>query len=67
MKEEKLDEVMNTKRAKGVGCRFFGSVLVFTGLLGSMVSLKTGIGAGYFDYMLLISGAALLLVGSLRK
>lgn len=67
MKEENLDEAISAKRAKGVGCRFFGSILVFTGLLGFMVTLKTDLSTGYFDYALLCSGAVLLLAGSLRR
>ena len=67
MKEENIDEAITAKRAKGVGFRFFGAILVFTGLLGLLVTLKTGLSTGAFDYILLISGAVLLLAGSLRK
>jgi len=55
------------RRPRGVGCRFFGSILIFTGLLNSMVALKAELSGSTIDYALLISGAALMVFGSIRK
>jgi len=67
MKTDTHGKAEAERKTKGVGCKFFGSILLFTGLLNSLVAFKSGLSRGRVDNALLISGAALLIIGSLRK
>ncbi len=67
MNNEKKDKTNSAKRQKGVGWRFFGAVLLFTGLLNTMITLKGNLPSDPFNYVLLISGTFLMLLGYLRN
>jgi len=54
------------KRTIGAGSLIFGSMLLFTALLDTMFSFKTGISGGIFNYIIFAGGAVLLLNGFLR-
>jgi len=51
----------------GAGSLIFGSMLLFTALLDTMFSFKTGISGGLFNYIIFSGGAVLLLNGLLRS
>jgi len=55
------------KRTIGAGSLIFGSMLLFTALLDTMFSFKTGISGGIFNYIIFSGGAVLLLNGLLRS
>lgn len=48
---------------RGAGASFFGFVLVSTGLLNTMLSLKAGQSMGLFSYLPIILGAVFILAG----
>lgn len=52
------------KPERGAKQRFGGSVLLFVGFLDAAMALKTGEGAGWFDYALIACGALLLVAGA---
>jgi len=58
------DEIKRVGRA---GSLIFGSMLLFTALLDTMFSFKTGISGGLFNYIIFSGGAVLILNGLLRS
>ncbi len=52
--------------AGGAGSLIFGSMLLFTALLDTMFSFKTGVSGGLFNYIIISGGAIVLLNGLLR-
>ncbi len=65
---QKIDESgEGKKRTIGAGSLIFGSMLLFTALLDTMFSFKTGISGGIFNYIIFSGGAVLLLNGILRS
>ncbi|MFQ5479736.1 MAG: hypothetical protein ACE5DW_00470 [Thermodesulfobacteriota bacterium] len=67
MNNKTKDKTISTKKVRGVGWRFFGAILLFTGLLNTMITLKADLSADPFNYALLISGGALMFLGHLKN
>ncbi len=67
MRTEDNGRARGAKGARGIVSLIFGSMLLFTGLLDTMFAFKTGIAGGTFNYIIIISGAVLLLTGLLRS
>jgi hypothetical protein len=64
MPDDKTDIVGDgSMPRRGVVKQFFGCVLLSLGLLDLMLTLKSGIEADWFIYLLLSAGAGLLSVG----
>ncbi len=63
--EENAHRGRTTKRRRGSLRKFFGCVLVFTGLLNTLLLLKAGLAAEGLDYALIVLGMALLASGLL--
>lgn len=51
------------KPKKGVKKQFFGCVLLFLGLLNSMLALKAGLEPDYFNYFIVLTGGVFLAAG----
>ena len=54
-------------RKKGVKTKLFGMVLIFLGLMDSMLSWRGGFAASEFYLLLITSGILLYVVGQIRS
>jgi len=67
METDNKDKAEGAKGAKGVASLIFGSMLLFIGLIDTMFAFKTGISGGTFNYIIILSGALLLITGLVRS
>lgn len=64
MGQDGMDTEKTVKPKKGVKKQFFGVVLISLGLLNTMLTMKASLEPDWFNYMLVVFGAAFLAVGA---
>lgn len=57
----------NDGRKKGVKTRLFGVILVFLGVLDSMLSWRGGVAVSDIYVILMASGIVLYVIGAIRR